>query len=42
MAKNFFSTLKAEYIYRHKPDTFSDTNEMLDHYIYITTMNASS
>ena len=34
MAKNFFSILKTEGIYRHKPATFSEANEMIDHYIY--------
>ena len=34
MAENFFSILKTECIYRHKPATFSEANEMIDHYIY--------
>ena len=33
MAENFFSILKTECIYRHKPDTFSEANEMVDRYI---------
>ena len=38
MAENFFSILKAECIYRHKPVTFSEGNEM----IIFTTTSASS
>ena len=34
MAENFFSILKTECIYRHKPDTFSQANEMIDRYIH--------
>ena len=34
MAENFFSILKTECIYRHKPATFSEANEMLDRYIH--------
>ena len=34
MAENFFSILKTECIYRHKPATFSKANEMLDRYIH--------
>ena len=34
MAENFFSSLKTECIYRHKPATFSEANEMIDRYIY--------
>ena len=34
MAENFFSLLKTECIYRHKPATFSEANEMIDRYIY--------
>ena len=34
MAENFFSILKTEYIYRHKPTTFSQANELIDCYIY--------
>ena len=33
MAENFFSLLKTECIYRHKPATFSEANEMVDRYI---------
>lgn len=32
-AEIFFSILKTECIYRHKPATFSETNEMIDRYI---------
>ena len=34
MAENFFSILKTECIYRHKPATFSEANQMIDRYIY--------
>ena len=34
MADNFFSILKTECIYRHKPATFSEANEMIDRYIH--------
>ena len=34
MAENFFSILKTECIYRHKPATFSEANELIDRYIY--------
>ena len=34
MAENFFSILKTECIYRHKPATFSEANEMIDRYIH--------
>ena len=34
MAENFFSVLKTECIYRHKPATFSEANEMIDRYIH--------
>ena len=34
MAENFFSILKTECIYRCKPVTFSQANEMIDRYIY--------
>ena len=34
MAENFFSILKTECIYRHKPATFTEANEMLERYIY--------
>ena len=34
MAENFFSILKTECIYRCKPATFKEANEMIDSYIY--------
>lgn len=34
MAENFFSILKTECIYRHKPAAFSQANELIDCYIY--------
>ena len=34
MAENFFSILKAECIYRHKPPSFKEANEMIDRYIH--------
>ena len=34
MAENFFSILKTECIYRHKPATFSEANQMIDRYIH--------
>ena len=34
MAENFCSILKTECIYRHKPATFSQANELIDCYIY--------
>ena len=34
VAENFFSILKTECIYRHKPATFSEANEMIDRYIH--------
>ena len=34
MAENFFSILKTECIYRHKPKTFSEANDMIDRYIH--------
>ena len=33
VAENFFSILKAECIYRHKPESFTQANEMTDRYI---------
>lgn len=33
MAENFFSILKTECIYRHKPASFREANAMIDHYI---------
>ena len=34
MVENFFSILKTECIYRHKPASFCEANEMIDRYIY--------
>ena len=34
MAENFFSILKTECIYRHKPKTFSEANDLIDRYIH--------
>lgn len=34
MAENFFSILKTECIYRHKPQSFKEANEMIDSYIH--------
>ena len=34
MAENFFSILKTECIYRHKPASFCEANELIDRYIY--------
>ena len=34
MAENFFSIIKTECIYRRKPATFSEANELIDRYIY--------
>ena len=34
MAENFFSILKTECIYRHKPRTFSEANALIDRYIH--------
>ena len=34
MAEKFFSILKAECIYRHKPKTFEEANYLIDNYIY--------
>ena len=34
MAENFFSILKTECIYRYKPTSFNEANEMIDRYIY--------
>ena len=42
MAENFFSILKTECIYRHKPATFAQANEMIDRYIHFSTTTASS
>ena len=34
MAENFFSILKTECIYRHKPKTFNEANDLIDKYIH--------
>ena len=34
MAENFFSILKTECIYRHKPKTFTEANDLIDRYIH--------
>ena len=34
MAENFFSILKTECIYRHKPATFREANDLIDRYIH--------
>ena len=34
MAENFFSMLKTECIYRHKPKTFKEANYLIDRYIH--------
>lgn len=34
MAENFFSILKTECIYRHKPKTFMEANDLIDRYIH--------
>ena len=34
MAENFFSILKTECIYRHKPKTLREANDLIDRYIY--------
>ena len=34
MAENFFSILKTECIYRHKPTTFQEANDLIDRYIH--------
>ena len=33
MAENFFSILKTECIYRHKPSSLREANAMIDRYI---------
>ena len=33
MAENFFSILKSECVYRHKPASFKEANDMIDRYI---------
>ena len=34
IAENFFSILQAKCIYRHKPASFSEANEMIARYIH--------
>ena len=34
MAENFFSILKTECIYPHKPKSIQEANELIDRYIY--------
>ena len=34
LAENFFSILKTECIYRHKPKTFQEAYDLIDKYIY--------
>ena len=34
MAENFFSILKPECVYRHKPASFSEASEIIDRYIH--------
>ena len=34
MAENFFSILKVECLYRHKPATFREANDLIDRYIH--------
>ena len=34
MAENFFSILKTECIYRHKPKTFQEADDLIDKYIH--------
>lgn len=34
MAENFFSILKTECIYRHKPKTLKEANDLIDRYIH--------
>ena len=34
MAENFFSILKTECIYSHKPATFREVNDLIDRYIH--------
>ena len=42
MAENFFSILKTECIYRLKPATFSEANEMIDPVISTFTTTSAS
>ena len=37
MAENFFSILKTECIYRHKPKAFKEANDLIDRYIYFVS-----
>jgi len=39
MAENFFSILKTEFIYRHKPPSFRDTNDIIERYILFYNRN---
>ena len=41
MAENFFSILKTECIYRHRPKTFREANDLIDRYIHSITTSAS-
>ena len=34
LAENFFGILKAECIYRHKPHTFAEADNLIDRYIH--------
>ena len=34
MAENFFSILKTECIYRHKPKSFQEANDLIDNFIH--------
>ena len=34
MAENFFSILKTECIYRHKPSTLAEANQLIERFIY--------
>ena len=34
MAENFFAILKTECIYRHKPESFTEANDMIERYIH--------
>ena len=36
MAENFFSILKTECIYRHKPRTFMEADDLIVIYIYFS------
>ena len=38
-AVNFFSILKSECIYRFKPKTFAEANEMIDRYLYLSLIH---